>query len=359
MSLSYIGSVPCSAVNLGLAASLPALSAEGSQFQADLDDLAASLTSQTDFALNFPPNIAGYLVSFATSLDASAIAAAFNSANWATLNADANLDLVAELGLVDAKIAIVEDIATDIRAGVDAGGLTGWSYAGHARGLGRGMLDATECGFAGTDPSEEINALVVACADFDSWGTFGEGFNAGTSDGEDLGTTTTEARLVSMGTLTGGQWNTGAAATLLRVEAFLAEMQGLKASIEDEIALSIGTNLPDPSVLLDVATSVDLDAALAGMVSAQIDIGAQVSTVQLRLDVVLDLVAELEGQLSTSGLYLWNYSGTAAGLGQALDAELESGLPDGSGAGAAIYGVVIACASPTAWAAFGNICAAG
>jgi hypothetical protein len=159
--------------------------------------------------------------------------------------------------------------------------------------------------------------------------------------------------LRSMGMLTGGEWNTGALTIWANLDLLLLELTGLRAGIEANIDLSIGLNLPDPSVLLDL--DVDLMAALEGMVDAQLDIQADIDLIDLKIDLILDLVAELDAQLSVDGLHVWTYEGPAAELGTNLAAELVDGLPGSGAPNHAIYGVAIACASPTAWAAFGNI----
>jgi hypothetical protein len=94
-------------------------------------------------------------------------------------------------------------------------------------------------------------------------------------------------------------------------------------------------------------------------VSIQLDITAQIGLVELDLAAVVDLLADLNAQLAVDGLHYWTYSGQAGYLGTSLAAELRSGLPGGPGPGAPIYGLVIACASPTAWASFGNIMITG
>lgn len=354
MAITYAGSLPCSSVNLGLAASGSAFAHASAQLTSDLSKLGASFEAQATFTANFPPNIAAYLAGFAETLTPAALLAAFNPLNWITLNADANLELAAELGLVELKIAAVGTATATLQAGVNAGGLTGWSYAGQARGFGTTLAEATQYGFGAAGPTDEVNALIIACAEFGAWVSFSASFNTGPSALEDLGSATTEQKLSCLGTLTGGQWNTGALDLLARLDLFLLELNGLKVALEAEIALTLGVDLPEPAVILEL--EVDLDLALEVMVDVQLDITAQIGVVDLQLDVVLDLIAEIDAQLAVDGLHVWTYSGPAGELGSTFAGEVATGLPGGGGALAPIYGVAIACASPSAWAAFGNIC---
>jgi len=359
MALVYGGSLPCSSVNLGIAASLSGFAQLSAQITVDVTKLGVALTTQIDFVSNFPPNIAGYAAGFADILVPATLVAAFNPANWVTLNADANLQLVAELGLVDLKIAVVGGLVAELEAGVNAGGLTGWSYAGRAAGFGTTLVGETRYGFAGTAPDADIDAIIIACADFDAWVSFSAGFNTGASASTDLGVETGAEQLTSMGTLTGGEWNTGALSVFAQLDDFLLELNGVRAGLDAQVELSLGLNLPSVSAVLDVALSIDLDATLAAMVSIQLDITAQIGLVELNLQAVADLLAELNAQLAVDGLHIWTYSGQAGYLGTSLASELSGGLPGGNGPHAPIYGVVIACASPSAWASFGNIMITG
>ena len=359
MTIAQIGTLPVSGVNLGLVASLPALTAEIDQLTLDLSRLGVALEAQVTFGLNLPPNITAYLSQFALNFDVSVLVSSFNPTNWVTLNADANVELVVELGLIDAKLAVVAAIDAELSAGLDTGSLTAWTYAGNARGFGTELKYATQNGFGSVAPTADINAIIIGCEDFSSWENFGASFNIGTSADEDLGTTSTQQDLLCLGTLTGGQLNTGVLELYARLRLFLLELQGLRAAVLAQIDLSLGLNLPDPQVIIDAGLEIDLDLAMDNLVNIQVDIAAQLEGIQLKIDLLLELIAEISAQLSGGGLTVWSYSGPAGLFGSEFAPEIINGMPGASGPGATVYGLVIACAFPAAWASFGNIMITG
>ena len=158
-----------------------------------------------------------------------------------------------------------------------------------------------------------------------------------------------------MGVLGGAEWNTGVLDIYARIELLLLELQALKASIQAQIELSLGLNLPDPTVIVEAGLAIDLDLALENIINVQVDLTAQLELFQLRIDLILELIAELNAQLSAGGLTVWSYSGTAGQLGAEFATAIADGLPNAGGPNAPAYGLAIACASPSAWASFGNI----
>ena len=360
MTITKVGTLPVSGINLGLAAGAASIAEKVTKLTADISKLTAALDTQLSVTANFPPNLAGYAVAFAATLDPTALASAFNPLNWITLNAGANLSLLADLALADAQIALVEPTVLDLEAGLAAPGIVGWSYSGRAAGFGRTLEAATRAGFPSAGPDRDVSAIIIACADFASWGAFSAGFHTGDSSIRSLPATTDEERLRFLGSLGGGQWNTGAQALLSGLSLLLSGLRGAKSGAEAQIDLSLGIGLPDPSAIVNAGLSIDIDAALASMVSVQTDLTATIGAIQADSDATLSLTAELDAQLSAGGLTLWAYSGPASGLGSAFAPEVASGLPGaGSGPDGAIWGAAVACADPGAWAGFGRVVATG
>ncbi len=361
MTIVNSGTFPASGVNLGLAAAPLALAAEVSKLETDISGLGAAVDAQVAVAVDFPPNVAGFASVLALHLDATAnaaaLAAAFDPANLITLNFEANASLVIELGLIDALIEIVATIVADFEIGLNSGSLAGWSYAGRTAGFGGRLIPATENGFGTIGPDDQISALIVACADFDSWAGFSAGFNTGTSSQEDLGVTTTEVeRLRFLGELGGGDWNTGVSQVFARINLFIAELNALKAAIEAQIELSIGLNLPDIEVLVTAGLEIDFELALESLIDVQLDLDVEIGSISARISAILELSGSITASLSGGGLSFWSYTGRAGDLGREFAPEVAGGLPDvATGPGAPAYGIVIATKSPTVWASFGSI----
>jgi hypothetical protein len=355
VTITELGTLPVSSINIGLAASIPGLTAEVEKLQADLAAVGAALQAQIAFSGSFPPNLVGYAASFTASLDPLVMAASFNPATWLALNADGSAQLVADLAAINAQIELMLGIVGPLQVGLDAGSLTGWTYAGSARGYGRTLADATAAGFGGVGPADQVDAIIIGAADFAAWGSFSDGFETGGTAGTDLGETTTASNLTAQGTLSGAQWNTGVRDVFDQLAAFLLELQGLAAAIEAQIQLSIGIGLPNPVDIVDIGLSIDLAAALQNIGTVTADLGVQITGLTAQIQVILDLITELEAQLSAAGLTVWSYSGPAGALGSSFLPEVQDGLPGVGLANGSTYGVVVASGSPTAWADFGQI----
>ena len=227
MTITRIGTLPVSSINLGLAAAPAALTAEATALGLDVDKLTAAGLLQIDINGALPPDPT-FLTALQGALDPTQLAAVFSQ--WPTLCVDINTDLNADWGLVSAQLAIVEEAAGKFEAGVNAGSLTGWTYAGRAQGFGTKLRAATAGGFGGVDPDTQISALIIGCASFSSWGSFSVGFNTGSSADDDLGETTTQERLQCQGTLNGGQWSPGVLDLFARLDALRLTLAGRKAA---------------------------------------------------------------------------------------------------------------------------------
>lgn len=355
MSLSLIGTLPVSALNIGLAAAPAALGVEISNLQADVAKFTGALTTQLQVSATFPPNLAGYATAFAAALDPTAVASAFNPANWVTLNADANTQLVADLAALAALLAILEPIMGDFSAGLSAGGLASWSYAGRASGFGTSLDLATRYGIAEIPGATQVSAVVIATNAFASWQSFGQGMNVGASSAADIGQAPTSDGLAFLGSLSGARVNTGTSGLFARLSRLLDELHGKQASLRTQIDLSLGIGLPDPTDVVNTGLSVDLTAALGNLVSVQADLAADIGTLNAAISATTALSGGISTQLSAGGLSLWSYSGPLSALGASLASALAPGLPGVNAPTGPAYGLAIACSAPTAWAGFSRI----
>jgi len=343
VTINYAGSLPVSALNIGLSADIPALQLEVAKLQADITGLVPAVAAKLEIGLDFPPVAVSYAAELAAHLNLAELAAMFNPAGWVSVSADANADLTIELGLVNLKLAAALAIVAPLEAGLAVGSLSGWSYSGSARGFGTSLRAATPGGWGRTAPASEISATLIATENPASWSAFGESFATGAA-----------GDLQYLGELGGWEWSTGLGTLMVRLRAFILQLRGLKASIEAQIQVSLGFNLPAPQVLLDVGLGLDLEVMLGNMVNVRADLDVAIGGIELQLDVLIDLIADLQIQLSAGGLSVWTYSGQAAQLGPEFAEAIWDGVPNGSGPTATVHGLVIA-STPANMTSFGNI----
>ncbi len=355
MGIELVGTLPVSALNIGLGASTVAFTADVTKLTGDISGLTGAIETQIQFSADFPPNLPGFAAAFVVALNPANLLAAFAPAAWVSLTADAKVDLLARLGLVDAQVELVAPVVADLNLGADASDLQGWSYSGQAEGFGRTLEAETAQGFANTGPNDNIDALIIATNLFASWESFSLGFNTGESSNKDLGNTTDQQQLQSLGTLSGDDWNIGVKLILEPVRLILTALEQAKAALEAQLQVSIAVNLPDPGTIVDIGLSIDLEAALGG-IEVQVDLDADISGIQVDIDATLAFIADINLLLEAGDLAFWRYTGPASGLGAALIPELEDGLPGTpDGPRAPIYGVAVASSNSAAWAAFGSI----
>jgi hypothetical protein len=355
VALVRVGSLPVSAVNVGLAGSIAGLTAKVSKLQADLTKLAPALAGQIEIGLDFPPSPTMYAGPLAAALDPLELAAVFNPANMAGASADLSVDLAADLAIVTAQLEIVESLQSTFTAGLDAGGVAGWSYSGPAQGFGSELAGATETGFGRTAADAQIQAVVIATESLAGWQAFSQSVN---TNGTANTPATQAARLAFMGELSGRRWNSGVAALAADLDLLAADLRGQKAGLEASAQAALGLNLPDVSAVVDAGLSIVADIGITGllenMLTVSADITGAIGDVTAQIDVVLELSASIAAQLSAGGLNVWTYSGTASGLGAALRAELAGGIPGGSGPKEPAYGLALA-GTPASMALFGSI----
>jgi hypothetical protein len=348
MPLTFQGSLPVASINVGLVASLAGLNAELAKLQAEVTALVPAFVAQAQVTVNFPPNPATFAAALTGWLNPVQVAASF--ASMLVVGADANLDLVVQLGTVTAQVELVALLLAPIELGLAVPGIVGWSYAGRAARFGLELERFASPGFGRFAATTQVRGVVIATESFASWQGFAEGFETGASA---LAEAVSDV-LTFLGAKGGGAWNIGTATLIARLRLFLAELQALQASLEAQIQVTLGVNLPDVTALVDAGLAVDVSVVLDNLVNVQVDLTAAIGALQVKIDALLALIAELDAQLAFGGLAVWTYEGAAGDIGSALRDAIASGVPGGSGANATAYGVALA-GTPGALETFGNI----
>ena len=353
-NLTLVGTLPISAINTGLAASVGGLNAQITKLTADVSGLSVALASQLELTGTFPPDPSIYgsaLLSVADPTIHAAIVSGMLTGSF-TVNAD----LVIDLGIIDAALTVLEPLDATLQTGLNAGALAGWSYSGSAAGFGSTLHTASLQGFGSTGPNDTIAATIIATESFSSWGSMAAGFNVG--DSAQAPADPADDRLRFMGETGALALNTGVVQFRERLSLFLGELRGSKTQIQNSILVSGGLSLPDPGLVLGASAAALADIGVAGLldnlVNVHADITGCISGVQGDINATVSLVAQLNGQLSAGGLCCWTYAGPASGLGAALEAATKNGIPSGTGPRAAAYGLVIA-GPPSSMSAFGSI----
>lgn len=355
MPITLAGTLPLSSINIGLGASVAGITARVSKLQADISDVTPAIQASLDVAADFPPNPASLSVVLGAALAAPELAAVLTPANMASITADANAGIVAKLGVVDGQIAAVGGIKAGLAGGLEAGSITGWSYAGGCNGFGPVLARETRLGFSEFAPADVVSGVLIVTQSLTGWQHFAKGVSA---DPAAVTVTATDQRLISHGRRTGAGWNAGVASVSAQIDLFLAELRGMKANLEASLRISGGFNLPDPKVVVDAGLDafgrIGVDGIASNLVNVRTDVNGTIGAIQVKVDADLSLAAELNGQLSAGGFSVWLYSGRADGFGEAITGALQNGVPGGSGGGALVYGLALAGAGPS-MSAFGGI----
>jgi hypothetical protein len=346
MSLSLVGILPVSALNIGITAALPGIQSA----IAKLTKLQVSLQAQAEIAVNLP-NLP--LLAAAISVQLTGLPTTFDPLSMFTASFDAKADIGLKLGLIEAELALVGELAASLNAGLNTGGLTLWTYAGKAASFGELLAGHTATGFDAVGPNDQIFGLIIATESFSSWGSFSASFNTGSTSTKEL-ETTDSAELTYVGTLTGGQLDTGVLEAVLPINLYLLDLEALKLNLEASLQVCLGLNLP-PLPMLTAGLNVDLQLLLDNLINVNVDLAAEISGLQLQIELLLELVVKLTASLSAGGLALWVYSGPARGLGSEFRTAIVNGIPGGSGPDVPAYGIVVSTKLPAAWAAFGAI----
>lgn len=351
MALNLIGVLPVSGLQVGMVAGIPVLQAEVNQLSLDISNLGIALAAQGLIEVNLPDLSA---LTAGVSALISALPSIVIPANILTGAFNANADLAVQLGLVEIELALVGTLTANFQAGLDAGALSLWTYSGSAAGFGGKLAEQTRSGYPGVEANTVVEAIVIATEDFDSWGSFSATFNTGDTAAAPANPTVNDLRF--QGTLRGAQLDTGMLSLSLPINLYLDLLRGLKATLEAQLEVSLGLNLPSVDALVDFAVGLDLSLLLENMLNINANLALEIGNIQARIDILLKLILELDLVLNAGGLSVWKYSGPASRLGSELRDELRQGIPGGvGGAGAGAYGVVVSCAVPSAFAAFGLI----
>lgn len=356
MGLIRVGSLPVSAINVGLAASLGGITAKVGKLQADLSKLTPALAGQIEIGLSFPPTPANYAASIGLALNPLELAAVVSPLNMVAASADLSIDLALDLAFVTAQLKITQALQTTLNLGLEAGGLAGWGYSGPAPGFGSELKRQTLTGFGSTAAAAQIQAVVIATESLAAWRAFSTSVETGGTASAPA--SAQAARLAFLGELSGRRWNGGVAELAGAIDLLVADFRGQKSGIEASVKMSAGLTLPNVSAIVDAGLAVVADVGIGGlmdnMLNVSADITGAIGGVTGKIDELLALSADISGQLSAGGLMFWSYSGTAAGLGVALAAELQGGIPGGSGHRAPAYGLAIA-GTPASMGVFGSI----
>lgn len=341
-----MGTLPVSGLQIGMVAAANGFALKVSGFEELIVDLGATTEAQIQMGLSFPPNAPGIAAAVAVQLSPSTLASMLNPVTWASANLELQAGIVAEIAVLNGKISVASALAASLRAGFDAGGIVGWSYAGAAQRFGVEMSRELRGSTGGIPRSSSVSGLVIACEDAASWDSLSRGFNTGAARGSELR---------PMGSMTGGEVVTGLTQPLAEIDAYLEGLRGELSGLEANLQIALGADLMSPSELISLGASVDVDSAIGSLLELSVDIGAEVGNVNASMAALAEVEAELEASLSGGGLSLWRYSGAIDDLGASMEDGINAGLPGGGGPSAQVSGVVLACSSPSAWAAFGAL----
>jgi hypothetical protein len=337
-----VGTLPVSAINLGLVAGLPGLATKSARLSADITQLGVALAGQVEMTVDFPPTPANYAVSIGASLNPIELAAAMTAFNPVG-SADVVVETAAKLALVTAQLAPAESLAATLTAGLQTGGCAGFSYSGPSGAFGSELKRATAAGFGRVPPDAEVQAIIIATESFTSWQAFSQSMNTGASARSEA--SRDAPRLAFLGELPGASWNPGTASIAADINLLLADLRGEQSGLQAQLELCAGANLPDPQVVVDAGASVIADVGIDGlldnMVNVRADFTGAIDDVAAKLSVNAQLIADISAQLSAGGLTFWTYTGSAAELGEALATALAAGIPGGNGPSAPAYGLVI------------------
>jgi hypothetical protein len=335
---------------------LPGIAAQGAKLTADLTQLGGAAVAKVQVSADFPPNPASYTVAIGAALNPLEMAAVLHPLNFSSGSIDLSAMAAIKLALVTAQLTVAEGVQATLATGLEAGGISGWSYSGRATGFGSELERYTRAGFGKTAPHATVQAVIIATESFDSWGAFSQSVNTGGTAAAEA--SSSQARLAYLGELPAASWNSGVASVSAGINQLVADLRGEKSSLEAAIAFSAGLDLPDPQVMVDAGLSivadVGIDGLLENMINVQADIDAAIGGVQADIDAVLALTGDITAQISAGGLAFWTYLGRADGLGVALRDELANGIFGGTGRAAPAYGLALAGA-PSAMTLFGSI----
>jgi len=342
--------LPVSALNIGVAASIPGIQLKTAELALNITNLGIASTELLPKAalMNVPPLDVGFLGP-ALAVHLAALPSLIFPDDLIVLGADIGAEILVKLGLVSASIKIVGDLLISLKFGLSAGGLKTWAYSGPASRLGPMVTGAVGGG-------GYVQGFVLACESFDSWGKLSLTFNTGTKPGA-TEPDRSSPRILSLGSLDGGSLVTGLQQPLAVLNAYLLKLKGQQSILEYQLGFTAGLNLPNLSRLKGTLTAIipRIDVILKRFLSFSWDPTVDIRGVNAQLDFLLGLIGDLQLSLSGGGLTFWSYAGAANETGAALTSATANGLPGASGPDAGINAVVVLCSSPSAMADFGLI----
>lgn len=357
MGLTLLGTLPLSAIQIGVAAALPGLSGRVNATASELSKVQASLAGLLDPSMPkfIPPDPATIAATLATAIAAQKgnLPTAMLPTTWITGGATASGELAVELGLIDAELALVGSIGATLAAGLDVGSLATWAWGGPVGAFGTRLAAATRGGWGKVAPGDPVGGVVIASTAFADWQHFGASFNVGTTA---RAPASGGGSLAFLGELSGGKLNTGTLAAKQPIDLYLGQLEGARLAVQASLDLSLGLNLPSVDVLLP-GLSVNLDDLIGNVLSLDLAGGLELNIAGLtaQLEMLQLELGGFEAMISGGGLSVWKYDGPAGLFGASLEAEIKNGIPN-AGDGTSIgYGLAIACGAPDAWGAFGLI----
>lgn len=346
--IQLVGILPIGSLNVGLGSASAGVSAEVAKLQADASNLDVALKGSIDVAAHFPPDPVSIAAVIGAGLSASELSAIMNPAGWVTIGAEANIDIALQLGFIEGQIGAVAQAKGAISAGLDAGGISGWSYFGRCSGLGAELAPQVRFGFGGLGPADEVTAIVIVTESFASWRELSKSMAAAPAN---TPATSAESRIVSHGPRSGADWNTGTAELGARIDAFSEELDGLKASLEEQAELSLGLNLPDVEPIVDAGIeifgSIGADGIADNLVNVRTDVTGLIQGISADAGAIASVLADVDAQLSAGGFATWSYRGRADQLAKEVEQAMANGLPNGSGPSSPVYALVLAGSLPS------------
>lgn len=348
MALEYQFSLPVSGFQIGVSAASVGLSAKAEAIGDVIADLGATLAAQAEYSLSLPPNVTAIGAAVSAGVNLAALAGALTPTAFIAGSADARVEDLALLGLIEARLAVAAELVADLELGVSAGGIAAWQYRGPAAGMGAALAPALAAS-GGVPLGADVSGAIVVTESGAAWAALRGGIGA-----------LSDAPGVSpLGARSGGEWCTALREPLAEIRAYLLELEGLRAAVSARLQLSAGVGLPSPEVMLELGVGIDLDGAIESLGSVSLDVEAQISGVLARIDALLALAATLDGFLTGDMLSLWRYSGALSALPGEVSGALSGGIPGGAGGASPVSAIVLVCRSPTAWAGFGKVLAVG
>lgn len=349
--MELVGTLPLTAINLGLGASVAGLNAEVTKLQADASDLSPAVQASIEVSADFPPNPTSFAALIGAGLSVPELAAVLSPAGFTVSAADPSVDVAVKLGFIETQLGIVAGIRTQLEAGLDAGGISGWSFAGRAALFGPTLDALIRNGFGKLGPGDPVQGIVIVTQALESWNAFSESMNVAPAP-------PTTPRITAHGERSAANWNTGTARLFAELRAFENELEGMKAGLEADARIAIGLGLPDPTIIVEagaeIFANIGIDGIMSDMVNVRADVGGTIGAIQADVNATLALIADVNAQLAAGGFVVYSYNGRADRLGAELTTALQGGLPGGFGPNAVVYGLALA-GSPPAMSVFGGI----